>query len=77
MGALKGFHDDFVTVLALLENKIKRKVAKEPWSVYLVAGAPKTALDPNAPRPSAYRVTNNRWANLGSTTENTLYPPRA
>jgi hypothetical protein len=59
-------HDDYATTLALLAYKIADSVPKEPWSVYLVAGEPKTALDQNAPRPSPNRVTNDRWANLGA-----------
>jgi hypothetical protein len=38
IGAPKGMHDDYVTVLALLANKVKRSVSREPWSEYLVAG---------------------------------------
>jgi len=59
-------HDDYATTLALLAFKIADSQPKQPWSVYLVAGEPKTAQDQNAPRPSPYRVTNDRWANLGA-----------
>jgi hypothetical protein len=59
-------HDDYATTLALLAYKIADSVPKQPWSSYLVAGEPKTAVDQNAPRPSPYRVTNDRWANLGA-----------
>jgi hypothetical protein len=59
-------HDDYATTLALLAYKIADSVPNQPWSAYLIAGEPKTALDQNAPRPSPYRVTNDRWANLGA-----------
>ena len=58
-------HDDYATTLALLAYKISDSAPRQPWSSYLVAGEPKTALDQNAPWPSPYRVTNDRWANLG------------
>jgi hypothetical protein len=59
--APKGQNDDFVTVLALLANKVKRSVTREPWVEVLHVGAgvqPGTdfysRLGPNDPGPSRW-----------------------
>ena len=63
--AAGAYHDDLIMALCLA-NEQSERATRQPWSAYLVAGEPKTALDQNAPGPSPYRVTNDRWANLGA-----------
>jgi hypothetical protein len=63
IGAPRGQHDDYVTVLALLANKVKRSV-RQPWSEYLtVEQSPN--VPQNASQPSPYRgTTGSAFENL-------------
>jgi len=58
ISAPRGQHDDYVTVLALLANRIKRSVSREPWVEFLSLDAPGArpgvTLDPRDDGPARW-----------------------